>query len=131
MKPELVLHLNLNLETSSTDHLLLQLQNLKTVLNELKTLSEFENVKVVQSVKGDIGLNEEKYLELTGKSRMNHRHKDMSREQQAAHYLKELGVDTFPISDTVESVASEAILPVEENESSQLTEIEDDEDPLI
>jgi hypothetical protein len=128
MKPEVILHLNFNLENGH--HLYEQIGNLKTVLNELKKISEFENVRVVQSVKGEIGLNEEKYLELTGKSRMNHRHKEMSREQQAAHYLKELGVDTFPISDTVEdSVESEQPL-VEDGESSQSAPIEDDEDPL-
>jgi len=126
MKPEVILHLNFNLE----GNYLPQLQTLQKVLSELKTMQEFENVRVVQSVKGEIGLNEEKYLELTGKSRMNHRHKEMSREQQAAHYLKELGVDTFPISDTVEdSVESEQPL-IEDGESSQSAPIEDDEDPL-
>lgn len=124
MKPEVILHLNLNLESNYLDT---QLDNLKKVLKQLKEMPEFENVKV-QVVKDEIGLNEEKYLEITGKSRMNHRHKDMTREQQAAHYLKELGVDTFPISDTVESVDSEA--PSLEEESAQAVSTENYEDPL-
>lgn len=124
MKPDVILHLNLNLESNYLDT---QLDNLKKVLKQLKEMPEFENVKV-QVVKDEIGLNEEKYLEITGKSRMNHRHKDMTREQQAAHYLKELGVDTFPISDTVESVDSEST-PLEE-ENAQAVSTENDEDPL-
>lgn len=124
MKPDVILHLNLNLESNYLDT---QLDNLKKVLKQLKEMPEFENVKV-QVVKDEIGLNEEKYLEITGKSRMNHRHKDMTREQQAAHYLKELGVDPFPISDTVESVDSEST-PLEE-ENAQAVSTENDEDPL-
>jgi pimeloyl-CoA synthetase len=124
MKPDVILHLNLNLESNYLDA---QLDNLRKILKQLKEMPEFENVKV-QVVKDEIGLNEERYLEITGKSRMNHRHKDMTREQQAAHYLKELGVDTFPISDTVESVDNESI-PLEER-GAQAVSTENDEDPL-
>lgn len=126
MKPEVILHLNLNLSLSQLD-LSLQLENLKTVLKELKSVPEFESTKI-QVIKEDIGLNEEKYLEITGKSRMNHRHKDMTREQQAAHYLKELGISTFPTSNIVESVDDESTTLEDENDQAISTE--NDEDPL-
>ncbi len=127
MKPEVILHLNLNLSLSQLD-LNLQLENLKTVLKELKSVPEFESTKI-QVIKEDIGLNEEKYLEITGKSRMNHRHKDMTREQQAAHYLKELGISTFPTSDveTVSFLNSDSSISENEDQDS---DIEVDDDPL-
>jgi len=48
----------------------------------------------------EIGPNEMKYLDVSGKSRMNHRHKNMTREEQAMYYLRELNCEVIVSDET-------------------------------
>ena len=62
----------------------------------------------------EIGEMEKLYLKVTGKTRMNHMDKSLSREQQALLNLKNLGVSLQEKEETLEESFSYVMSPSEE-----------------
>lgn len=69
----------------------------------------------------EIGPNEKKYLEISGKTRMNHRYKEMTREEQAILFLKDMGIEPIALSDDSS--------PLVFNDEEETTDSE--EDPFL
>lgn len=89
-----------------------QIQNLKS----LKTFLEQDFSPVAEN--NEIGEMEKLYLKVTGKTRMNHMDKNLSREQQAELNLKNLGVSLEDKPQTLEQNFS-YVLPPDEQETEE------------
>ena len=91
-----------------------QFENLK----KLHEYTQEHEIPTIPSAYGqspkEIGPNEQKYLDVSGKSRMNHRHKHMTREEQAIQYLRDLNCDII-VSDTPTDTGEETETPEEPN----------------
>jgi hypothetical protein len=88
------------------------LQKLKTQYTVVQPSFSINNKNV------EIGPMEKMYLERTGRSRMNHTHKNMNREEQAEFYLKRMEVDNT-LDDSI--VNFQGVLPEEHNPHDPLS----------
>lgn len=89
-----------------------QIENLKS----LKKFLEQDFSPVSENI--EIGEMEKLYLKVTGKTRMNHMDKNLSREQQAELNLKNLGVPFEEKPQTLEQNFS-YVLPPDEMETEE------------
>lgn len=89
-----------------------QIENLKS----LKKFLEQDFSPVAENI--EIGEMEKLYLKVTGKTRMNHMDKNLSREQQAELNLKNLGVSFEEKPQTLEQNFS-YVLPPDEMETEE------------
>jgi len=77
--------MNVNVNFDLTKDLEQQFDNFEKVKN-------FVTKNKIAAPSTKIGDFEQKYLNHTGKTRMNHRYKEMSREEQAKLYLDQMGI---------------------------------------
>lgn len=91
-----LLTVNFNL----SNNVAIQLENFDSLLSELNKRGFHFEEKVISNLPNlpkVIGPNEDEYLKVSGRSRMNIRDKSLSREAQAAKYLIEKGI-TPPVA---------------------------------
>lgn len=98
-----------------------QIENLKNLKEFLKTDNISSEFHVTE-----IGPNEKLYLNVSGKTRMKHSDKTISREEQAIQNLKKLNVNPVPESD----FDLEKVLKDNDDIVVNNSEIEEEDDPF-
>lgn len=119
--------------TSDIENQIANLRLLQTRLSELG-LNVSVSTKTTPRSPDEMGANERAWLEYSGKSRMNMRDKTLSREEQAVVYLKERGLETFPIVEKTHSddnVNADASNDVDDDDDTDVFGIRIEEKPSV